>query len=63
MDIGSIKDFYEKNKLHRFPFIKIKVDAESGAEAITYASRFISQPLIADANEGFHDVEACIYFL
>jgi len=63
MDIGEMKDFYDENKLGRFPFIKIKIDAESGSDAIGYLSRFCSQPLIVDANEAFKDVEACIYFL
>ena len=63
MNIGEMKEFYEKNHLHRFPFIKIKIDAESGSDAINYVSRFCSQPLIVDANEAFKDVEACIYFL
>ncbi len=63
MEIGVMKDFYEQNNLGRFPFIKIKVDVESGTDAIEYLSRFCSQSLIVDTNEAFHDVEACIYFL
>ncbi len=62
MDIGEMKDFYEQNRLSRFPFIKIKIDAESGFDAIEYLSRFCSQSIIADANEAFRDVEDCIYF-
>ncbi len=62
MEIGEMKDFYNQNQLHRFPFIKIKVNAETGSEAIKYVSRFCSQPLIIDANEAYTDVEACIYF-
>ncbi len=62
MEIGKMKDFYDQNQLQRFPFIKIKINAESGSEAIDYISRFCSQPLIIDANEAYNDVEACIYF-
>jgi L-alanine-DL-glutamate epimerase-like enolase superfamily enzyme len=63
MDIGTMKDFYNQNYLERFPFIKIKVNAESGHEAIEYLSRFCSRPLIVDANEAYTNVEECIYFL
>lgn len=63
MDIGGIKDFYVQNNLDRFPYIKIKIDAESGTDAIDYVSRFCSQPLMVDANEAFSDVDSCIYFL
>ena len=61
MEIGEMKKFYDDNQLHRFPLLKIKIDAESGSEAIGYLSRFCSCPLIVDANEAFRDVEACIY--
>jgi L-alanine-DL-glutamate epimerase-like enolase superfamily enzyme len=63
MEIRAMKGFYEENQLSRFPFIKIKIAAESGFDAIAYLGRFCAQPLIVDANEAFHDVEACIYFL
>jgi L-alanine-DL-glutamate epimerase-like enolase superfamily enzyme len=63
MNIGEMKDFYNQNNLERFPFIKVKIDAESGYEAIDYLDSFCSRPLIVDANEAFQDVEACIYFL
>ena len=63
MEIGKMKDFYLQNKLDRFPFIKIKIDAESGTDAIDFVTRFCSQPLMVDANEAFADVDACICFL
>lgn len=63
MDIGEMKKFYETNQLSRFSYIKIKIDSESGLEAINYLSRFCTSALIVDANEAFIDVEACIYFL
>lgn len=63
METGEMKNFYEQNHLNRFPFIKIKIDVESGFDSIDYLSRFSSQPLLIDANEAFKDVERCIYFL
>jgi L-alanine-DL-glutamate epimerase-like enolase superfamily enzyme len=62
MDIGKMNDFYRDNRLSRFPFIKIKIDAESGLDTIQYLGRICSQPMIVDANEAYTDVEACIYF-
>lgn len=63
MEIGAMKEFYDIQHLDRFPFIKIKIDADSGTDAIHYLSRFCSQPLLVDANEAFHDVEQCIFFM
>jgi L-alanine-DL-glutamate epimerase-like enolase superfamily enzyme len=63
MDIGMIKEFYDANKLSRFPVIKIKIDHETGTETIEHLSRFCPLPLIVDANESYADVEECIHFL
>jgi L-alanine-DL-glutamate epimerase-like enolase superfamily enzyme len=62
MEIGEMKNFYDQNHLQRFPFIKVKINSESGNEALNYLSRFCAQPMIVDANEAFHDVEECIHF-
>ncbi|MEO8085586.1 MAG: enolase C-terminal domain-like protein [Bacteroidota bacterium] len=63
MDVGKMKSFYEENNLQRFPFIKIKVNADDMTDAVTYLSTFCGQPLIVDANEAFQNVEDCIHTL
>jgi L-alanine-DL-glutamate epimerase-like enolase superfamily enzyme len=63
MEIGAMKDFYNQNHLERFPFIKIKINTESGYDAIDHLGKFCQQPLIVDANEAYKDVETCIRFL
>ncbi|MCX6290661.1 MAG: dipeptide epimerase [Bacteroidetes bacterium] len=63
MDTGNMKRFYEDHLLKRFPYVKIKIDSESGMDAVDCLSRFCVQPIIVDANEAFRDVEDCIHFL
>jgi L-alanine-DL-glutamate epimerase-like enolase superfamily enzyme len=60
METGRMKSFYEENDLHRFRYIKIKVNADEMYDAVSYLSTFCSQPLIVDANEAFTDVDHCI---
>jgi L-alanine-DL-glutamate epimerase-like enolase superfamily enzyme len=60
MDTGKMKNFYEENKLQRFRYIKIKVNADEMLDAVSFLSTFCSQPLIVDANEAFTDVDQCI---
>jgi len=60
METGKMKNFYEENKLQRFRYIKIKVNADEMYDAVSFLSTFCSQPLIVDANEAFTDVDHCI---
>lgn len=63
MDPAAIKTFYNKHRLHRFPYLKLKTGKDEPLEAIRYLSSFCDQPILLDPNEAFHDVEECIYFL
>lgn len=60
MEVGKMKAFYNDNNLHRFQFVKIKVNADEMAEAVKHLSSFCQRQLIVDANEAFTDVERCI---
>lgn len=63
METGLIRQFYSDNKLQRFPFIKIKIGHEEGAEVVKHLSSFVHQPLLVDANEAYTDADSCIRFL
>lgn len=63
MDPGAVEDFYREQQLHRFPFIKLKINAESADDLTRVTAAVCQQPLMLDANEAFTDVENCIRFL
>lgn len=63
MDPAVMKAFYEENRLARFRFVKLKINADEGFEATRYLSTFCNQRIMIDANEAFLDVEECIRFL
>ena len=63
METGRIKEFYDDNRLERFPFIKLKVNQDDAFDATKYLLSFCRQPVMVDANEAFTDVEQCIYWL
>lgn len=63
MDPALMKNFYLENALDRFPFVKLKINAESGYEMTRYLASFCNQKLMIDANEAYSDPEECIYFL
>ncbi len=63
IDPGSLKGFYDENKLHRFPYLKLKIDTESGLDSLKQLAGFTRQSILLDPNEAFKDVESLIYFL
>jgi L-alanine-DL-glutamate epimerase-like enolase superfamily enzyme len=63
IETGLIRKFFEENRLDRFPYIKLKVNAENTIDAIKYLLTFCDKPVMVDANESFTDVEGCIYTL
>lgn len=63
MDPAVMKSFYAENKLDRFPFVKLKINAQEGYEMTRYLASFCNQKIMIDANEAFSNPEECIYFL
>ncbi len=63
MDTGQLKKFYKQNRLHRFPFIKLKVNSENALESLKHVLTFCNRQIMVDANESFTDVEHCIQWL
>ena len=60
METGLLKNFYEKNDLGRFSFIKLKVNHENAFESLKHLLSFCKSPVMVDANESFTDVDDCI---
>jgi len=63
MDPGSLKGFFDGNKLHRFRYLKLKIDTESGLDTLRHVAGFTRQAILLDPNEAFRNVEDLIYFL
>ena len=63
MDTGLLKKFYQENSLHRFPYIKLKINYENALESTKHLLSFCSGRLMVDANESYTDVEECIHWL
>jgi len=63
METSLIRNFYAENKLSRFPFVKLKINADEGYEMTKYLASFCNQKIMIDANEAFSDPDHCIYFL
>lgn len=63
MDTGRIKDFYSTLMLQRFPYVKLKINADDGTEAVRYLSGFTGSKIMVDANEAYRDVDQAIRFL
>lgn len=63
METGVLKKFFQENHLHRFPYIKLKVNAEDAYDSLTELMSFCNQPVMVDANEAFRDVDKCITWL
>lgn len=60
---GEIVPFFEQNQLSRFEILKIKTNAENGADVLKALSTVSKQPLIIDANEAFTDADSLLRFL
>lgn len=60
---GEIVPFYNNNNLKRFEILKIKTNADNGADVLKALSTVSNQPLIIDANEAFTDADSLLRFL
>ena len=63
METGVLKKFFLENNLNRFPYIKLKVNADDAYDSLTELISFCNLPIMVDANEAFTDVEKCILWL
>ena len=63
METGLLKKFFIENNLKRFPYIKLKVNADDAYDSLTELISFCNQPIMVDANEAFKDVEQCILWI
>ena len=63
MDPGKIAEFTAEHALHRFEYLKVKVNQETGLDMMAEVARATSQPLMLDANEAWQDPDAFIRFM
>ena len=55
MEIGSIADFIKTHQLHRFSFLKVKVDAENAADLLIESQKRFEGKIIVDGNEAWRN--------
>ncbi|WP_187260935.1 dipeptide epimerase [Pontibacter beigongshangensis] len=63
MEVGEVAEFVQKNQLHRFQSLKLKVNREQGLDLVQEVLRVVERPLVIDANEGWHDPDGLMLFL
>lgn len=63
MEAGRMRSFFEENRLQRFAFIKIKVNAQSGFEDVTELSGICGQPIMVDGNEAWKNPDEVLEFI
>ncbi|RNI32878.1 dipeptide epimerase [Rufibacter immobilis] len=63
MEPGKIAAFTQEHGLHRFEYLKVKVNQESGLDMMTQVAKAApQQPLMVDANEAWQDPDALMRF-
>ncbi|MBC3538390.1 enolase C-terminal domain-like protein [Rufibacter sediminis] len=62
MDPGKIAAFTKEHGLHRFEYLKVKVNQESGLDMLSEVTKATQQGLIIDANEAWQDPDSLMRF-
>ncbi|WP_205501939.1 dipeptide epimerase [Rufibacter psychrotolerans] len=62
MDPGKIAAFTKEHGLHRFEYLKVKVNQESGLDMMAEVAKAAPQRLMVDANEAWQDPDALMRF-
>ena len=62
MEPQEIGAFYEEEKLHRFSWLKIKVNQEKAMPMVTRILELFSGPIAIDGNEAWNDPEKVLEF-
>ncbi|RNI25868.1 enolase C-terminal domain-like protein [Rufibacter latericius] len=62
MEPGKIAAFTKEHGLHRFEYLKVKVNQESGLHMLSEVVKATSQGLIIDANEAWQDPDSLMRF-
>jgi L-alanine-DL-glutamate epimerase-like enolase superfamily enzyme len=63
MPVHKLSDFFLKNDLHRFKYIKVKVDKNTGLDTVKEIHNITDQALMIDANEDWKDTDELLWFL
>ncbi len=63
MPIGEMCSFYEERELQRFKYLKLKINAENGEEALKEISQVAHQQIMIDGNEAFSNADAVLKYI
>ena len=63
MHIGEMCSFYEEHELQRFKYLKLKINAENGQEALKEISQVAHQQIMIDGNEAFSHPDAVLKYI
>jgi L-alanine-DL-glutamate epimerase-like enolase superfamily enzyme len=63
METTELAAFYEQHQLERFPYIKVKVNAEKATEIVQAVASFCKQPILIDGNEAWENAADVVAFL
>lgn len=64
MPLNKVEDFFLKHNLHRFPFVKVKIDhSDNALDTLRLVDNLTEQPLMIDANEAWRDPDQVIRFM
>ncbi|MCX6183145.1 MAG: dipeptide epimerase [Bacteroidetes bacterium] len=63
MHIGEMCSFYEEHELQRFKYLKLKINAENGQEALKEISQVAHQQIMIDGNEAFTNADEVLKYI
>jgi len=63
MPIGEMCEFYKKHDLQRFKFVKLKINAENGIDALKEISKVSKQQIMIDGNEAFQNPDEVLTYI
>ena len=63
MPIGEMCEFFKKHDLQRFKFVKLKINAENGIDALKEISKVSKQQIMIDGNEAFQNPDEVLTYI
>jgi L-alanine-DL-glutamate epimerase-like enolase superfamily enzyme len=63
MPIEEMCDFYKKYDLQRFKYVKLKINADNGVDALKEISKVSKQEIMIDGNEAFQNPDEVLKYI
>jgi L-alanine-DL-glutamate epimerase-like enolase superfamily enzyme len=63
MPIEEMCDFYKKYDLKRFKYVKLKINADNGVDALKEISKVSKQEIMIDGNEAFQNPDEVLKYI